>query len=284
MIKIIQPILAILLFSPVMLHAQNPVPNPGFENWTAGNPDDWTANNFGPGASPVLQESVPFNGTYAARGEVVLVGPIPFFPILSSTDASAAGFPVSQQYATFSFYYKTNLSGSSFFAAFVGINDAAAATIGAGGMTFTGVTSSYTQATIPIVYTGGTPAEGVIGFIIDDSLAVPATGSYFIVDDVELSGLVGMEEKTILRTGIEKIQPNPAGNVSSVYYSLSTRADIQFELFDLTGRKHGELQMRNETAGRHKVDWELSQVQAGCYMLRMITPSGVQVAPFVIIH
>ena len=30
---------------PISLLAQNPVPNPGFENWTAGDPVGWNTNN-----------------------------------------------------------------------------------------------------------------------------------------------------------------------------------------------------------------------------------------------
>jgi hypothetical protein len=41
MIKIIH-VLVILFFCAGILQAQNPVPNPGFENWTAGDPDGWT--------------------------------------------------------------------------------------------------------------------------------------------------------------------------------------------------------------------------------------------------
>jgi hypothetical protein len=203
-----------------MLRAQNPVPNPGFENWTSGNPDDWTANNFGPGASPVMQTIPPNSGNLAVRGEVIPVGAISFFPILSSTNASAMGFPVSQQYAALSFYYKTNITGTSAFNAIVGINDAAGNTIGAGAMLFTGVISTYTLASIPIFYTGGNPAECVIAFTIGDTLGVPAVGNFFIVDDVSLSGSVGIEEELPAALAIEKLQPNPATEVSSVYYSL----------------------------------------------------------------
>src|SRR5262245_1477629 len=92
-------LLILAICSWTMLQAQNPVPNPGFENWTSGNPDNWTANNFGPGASPVMQTTPSYNGLLALKGEVILVGPVSFFPILSSTDASAVGFPVSQAYA-----------------------------------------------------------------------------------------------------------------------------------------------------------------------------------------
>jgi len=283
MIKIIH-VLVILFFSATLLQAQNPVPNPGFENWTAGNPDGWFTYNMGPGASPILQDFTPYAGTSAVRGEVILVGPVPFFPIFSSVDASANGFPVSQQYASLTFYYKTNISSTSYFGAYATIEDANGAGIGAGAMLFNGVTSTYTLANIPINYFGTNPAEAVIAFVINDSLGVPPVGNYFVVDEVALSGTVGMEEKEKLFTRIEKVQPNPAQTLSEIYYAVSKNEDVLFEMFDLTGRKHSQLQLRNEVAGRHKVEWDLSEFPSGSYMIRMITASGVHVAPLVVAH
>lgn len=282
--KTIHFILPALISGMGMLHAQNPVPNASFENWTAGNPDDWTANNFGPGASPIMQEIPPNSGTYALRGEVILVGPVPFFPLVSSTDASAMGFPVSQLYGALTFYYKTNITGTSVFGAFVGINDPGGNTIGGGAMNYTGITSSFTQASIPIFYTAGNPAEGVIAFTITDTLGVPAVGDYFIVDDVELSGTVGMDEEAALRTGIEKIQPNPSGTLSTVYYTLAENADISFELLDITGRKYTELLLKNETAGKHKIEWDVSQVPAGYYIVQMKSQAYRQRVPLLVVH
>jgi hypothetical protein len=59
---------------------------------------------------------------------------------------------------------------------------------------------------------------------------------------------------------------------------------VSFELFDLTGRKCGAKQLKKETAGRHKVEWDLSEFPSGSYMIRMITASGVHVAPLVVAH
>lgn len=282
--KIIHFTLTIILCQVTILCAQNPVPNAGFENWTAGNPDDWTTNNFGPGASPVMQTTPPNSGTFAAKGEVIFVGPVSFFPLLYSTDASAAGFPVTQQYANMTFYYKTNLTGTTTFNAFVGMNDASASPIGAGAMIFAGITSTFTQATIPIFYTGSNPAECVIAFIIDDTAGVPAVGNYFIVDDVALTGTVGVEEEYLLSTAIEKVQPNPASGNTSVYFSLAETSDVFFDIYDMTGRKYVGMFLQNEAAGRHKLEWDVSGIPSGFYVLQMTAGGSRQAARLLVIH
>ena len=74
------------------------------------------------------------------------------------------GFPVNQKYAMLTFYYKTNLTGSSTFNAYVDISDATGNVIGFGVMIFNGVVPAYTLASIPIQYTAGAPATAVIAF------------------------------------------------------------------------------------------------------------------------
>ena len=46
-------------------------PIQGLNNGLTGNPDDWTANKFGPGASPVMQTTPAHNGNLALKGEVI---------------------------------------------------------------------------------------------------------------------------------------------------------------------------------------------------------------------
>ena len=100
-------------------------------------------------------------------------------------------------------------------------------------------------------------------------MGVPATGNNFIVDDVELSGTVGIEEAYTAGFSIEKIQPNPTSGISSVYYSIPSHSDVTFELFDFTGRKCREVLLNNETAGRHQFELDASGLPSGLYMLHM---------------
>jgi Secretion system C-terminal sorting domain len=259
----------------INIYAQNPVPNPGFENWTMGNPDSWLTNNIPGFAIPVTSTTPANGGAMAVKGSVVtsLSGDIP--PLLYSTDISGTGFPVTQLYSTFSFYYKFNQIGPSEFFGVVTISDATNTGIGAGGTDPLLPTSSYTLVNVPIYYFAPSPARAIITFAIGDSVTGnPVAGNYFVVDDVSLSGLVGIEENQPLVYAIEKVQPNPARDMSFVYYSLTVNDDINFTLYDVTGKKFQQLNLQNEIAGRHKAEFDFKDVPAGLYYLEMSSSSG----------
>jgi hypothetical protein len=194
------------------------VPNGGFENWTTGNPNNWLVNNFPGFAVPVTQATPPYSGTYGARGEVLNAGGSPYSPLLASTDASGNGFPVSQSYATFSFYYKMNVSGTAAFEAIASFYDAGNNYVGGGGQMLTGAAASYTQASFPIAYIGSNPVECIILFSIVDSVTTnPPVGDFFVVDAVSLSGVTGLPQ-AIGAHARATVYPNPADG--SVFVSL----------------------------------------------------------------
>lgn len=267
---------AIAVCSAAALHAQNPVPNPGFENWTAGNPDQWYTTNVGGGFDPITQTTPPYSGSLAAKGEVIQSPIGSLIPYLTSTDATGTtGFPVTQAYAALNFYYKTYITGSSVFYAIVGMNDMNQTTIGVGAQVYTSAVSSYTLATVPIFYSAFNVADCIISFTLSDTVSSPAIGNYFVVDEVSLSGTAGIQDIKPLIFSIEKIQPNPVSHYSQVYYSLHTNTDLKFSVYDITGRVVKEIVLNDETAGRHKMDLNVSDLPSGIYMVRMAAGSNM---------
>lgn len=261
-------------FSSVLV-AQNPVPNPGFENWTSGNPDNWLTNNAPGFAVPVTQAS-PHSGTFALKGEVVSTLAGNFSPIVSSTDMSGSGFPVNQAYATLSFYYKFNKVTTGIFGAYVAMSETGGGG-GAAGQIFTSSVTSFTQASLPIYYQTTNPDTCTILFTINDTVAAsPAVGNYFIIDDVALSGLVGVQEQQpVAAMIITNVQPNPVRGISYIYYSLPQSGDIKFELYDVTGKTYKTIDIPSETAGRHKIELDASDLPGGIYLLRMTAANAV---------
>lgn len=78
-------LLSIALIAPMPLKAQNPIPNPGFENWTAGEPDDWNTINqnvFGTNFIAVTRDQTSkHSGTSSVKLETItetifLIGPV----------------------------------------------------------------------------------------------------------------------------------------------------------------------------------------------------------------
>jgi hypothetical protein len=262
--------------------AQN-VPNGSFENWTSGNPDNWLTNNLTGFAIPVTQATPAYSGSFALKGEVISAFGNPYTPTLLS---GAAGFPVTQAYGYLNFYYKQNQVGSAGTSASVGMFQGFGNGVGSGGQMLYGNVTSFTLASIPIYYISMNPDTCIIAFTIGDTSGTdPAVGNYFIIDDVALTGTAGVyDAPPVSPFIIEKVQPNPAREHSFVYYSLSLNSDLQFDLFDATGKKYFELNLPGETAGRHKVEFDASEIPAGFYILRMTSTEGSAHYPLQVLH
>src|ERR1700752_3656649 len=80
-------------------HAQNPIPNPGFEtNWSNGKPNGWGDSR------DITQVTPGHSGTYAAKGEKSAST----YPALISTTSGTGGITISQDFQYFNLYYQFN--------------------------------------------------------------------------------------------------------------------------------------------------------------------------------
>ena len=98
----------LFILSAAICAAQN-VPNGGFEDWTDGEPNDWTTSNV-TGFASVTQEDPGNSGSYALRMQSVEMGGENVTPkIIANGGEEGRGFPISEKFDLFEFYYKTNL-------------------------------------------------------------------------------------------------------------------------------------------------------------------------------
>lgn len=250
------------------------VPNGGFENWTAGQPDSWTALSIGVGPNTVTPHSPGYAGTYGAKGNAINVSGTTIGAILTSTDALNQGFPVSQNWGVLNFYYQSNLSAQSAFVAIISMEDATNTSIGAGGNTYPVSASSWTYATIPVLYNPGTAAECIITFALSNTGTLPLT-DYFIVDEVTLSASVGLNENSGNAFLIENVSPNPATDHLSVYYSVPVQTNLEIILADISGRTVKNIRIENETSGKHKYIMDVNDVNSGSYLLTLLSDKGI---------
>ncbi len=258
-----------LLAAPLLACGQNPVLNGGFENWTSGEPDGWTTSNIPGFATTISQGTPPYNGLYAARGEVAVTTVGNITPVLTSTDSVGNGFPVSQPYGLLQFYYTFTQSGNTFFYAAATLLDSAGAGIAVAYFTATAPVSSWTLATVPFIYSGSTPKSGVVLFSTADTSSItPVAGNAFMVDDVSLTGAVGVTE-TDPGTGIDRLAPNPAQDAVTLYYSASTTDDLAVGIYDMRGDRVKSLVIPGEVPGRHKADLDVTALPAGMYVIRL---------------
>jgi hypothetical protein len=241
-------------------YAQNPIPNPSFENWTAGEPDSWSTSNAATPSPSIVQVADPHSGAYALKGEVVIEGDSAHIAGVSLT-----GLPVSQAYSVLRFYYKLDMPVLSWFSTSVVMSDGVSA-VGTGELYLEGETSmaTYTLATIPITYTG-TPTECELYFAAWSWVDEP--GAFFVIDDVELTDTPSgqPDAETLL---VHRIQPNPAQHSASIYYHQPNRGDLRIEVVDLTGKTLLTKALSDESPGGHRYDLEFD-LPNGTYIVRI---------------
>ena len=267
--KITLSLIAFVLLTTLNLSAQ--VPNGGFENWTTGNPDNWFCTNVATLVVPVTQATPPYSGTYGVRGEVVLYTGSPYSPLLSSVDMSFNGFAISQSYANFSFYYKMNITGTAVFEVHATFYDASGGWVADGGQFLTAATvNTYTLATFPLIYgSANAPVECIIIFAIHDTVATdPPVGNYFIVDDVTLSGVAGIEDQT---TGnyFASAFPNPAKDVVSITLENAISGNAEIVVYDLLGNVVKKLSAAMKSGARFEQKFSAAELSAGIYPVRI---------------
>lgn len=246
------------------------VPNGGFENWTTGNPDNWFCNNVPTLVTPITQATPPYSGTYGVRGEVVLYSGSPYSPLLSSVDMSFNGFPISQSYANFSFYYKLNITGTARMEASITFYDAGGNWVASGGNFLTGTVNSYTLASFPMNYgSANAPVEAIIIFAIQDTVATdPPVGNYFIVDDVTLSGVAGIEDNA---TGnyFAAAFPNPAKDFVSITLRDAVSGNAEIAVYDLLGNVVKKFSSVMNAGTRFEQKFSVADLPAGIYPVRI---------------
>jgi hypothetical protein len=270
-------LLSLIAFS--FTQAQN-VPNGGFENWTSGNPDNWSTNNVPSVYTTVTQVTSAHGGASAAKGTTTLTGFGNVQPSLMSS-ISGIGFAVTQAYSTLNFYYQTSLNAPCALGILITMQDAGGNVVGIGGG-FVGNASSYTLASTPINYTGFNPVECTIQFSIVDTTGngISSTGNYFIVDDVGLSGLASVNENTSA-ISISNVYPNPANHSASVQYYLASKSAVQIQILNTQGKTIREMTVSEQAAGKHETDFDISAFSAGFYFVKVKTDKGISAGKFI---
>lgn len=263
-------LLCLLGVGASLLHAQNPIPNPGFENWSAGNPVGWTTTNILT-VTPISQSNQSHSGTSAAKLEVVSVFSVAISPVLICNSVS-----INQNYQTFSYYYKANLSGGDQF-----LTTAMLTENGNGhGAAVDSLSASnnsnvYVQRNVQVLYAppvSQTADMLTITFVITGpNSSTPAIGSSVFLDDLNLSGGIPTalaEQTAILSTDLGSPQPNPASGNCLIPFSLKEKALVQIGLYDLEGKLVREILHEELAGGRYKAECDLSGLSPGLYLCK----------------
>lgn len=183
------------------------IPNSGFENWTAGDPDDWASSNVFPaGLVNITQTTDKYSGTYALRGEVVDFFSTPMAPVVQSGH-DATGFAITEQYRLFELYYKYTSVGGDKFSVNV-VLEKNGNPIAQGAVALPASVLAYTRLSVPLTYTIDEVPDLAI---IQISITGPVTGP-----DVHVGSVMFIDELSFsLETGIDI--PSPPGLVAKCF-------------------------------------------------------------------
>jgi hypothetical protein len=270
--------ITILFILSISVALFSQIPNPGFELWTAGNPNNWASSNIFGFGTPVTQTSPGHSGSWALKGEVITVlGGDTLIPLIISGQ-SAQGFPVSERHAALTGYLKFSPVGDDQFVVYVAMNNSNNA-MGSGALFVPTANSNFNQFAVPIEYfSGDVPDKCVIEIVIDNTQGgLPHPGSYYIVDDLHFSSATDINDNPLsaIPAEFELLQnyPNPFNPVTHIRYAIPQAAQVKLEVYNSLGQKVAELMNDYQPAGNHVAEFQAGSLPSGIYFYRITAGS-----------
>lgn len=273
---------SILGLSSLLFQAQNPIPNPGFENWAGGNPTGWTTTNVLT-ITPVSQNSVAHAGNSAAKLEVINSFSMAFPPMLMCNSVT-----INQNYQTVSFYYKASITGAdgAYFTFILSENGNFLAA-GADSLKAANNTNIYTQRTFSIEYTPpvtATADEMDIIILLSGPSGTPNIGSNILLDDLLISGGVTGLNEIADRDEVEigQISPNPCSSFCLIPFSMKESGQVNIELCTLEGKLVKSILNEELGAGRYKAECLVDNLASGLYLCKLQVNGHIRVAKILV--
>ena len=261
--------LLILLLLAIPLVSFSQIPNPGFEQWSAGNPDSWFALNLIGFGIPVTQSTPGHSGSWALKGQVITstLGDT-MLPLLVSGQ-SGQGFPVFEKHGALTGYYKFSAAAGDQFVITVLMYNSN--NYLGGGLVFIAVAASnFTLFTIPINYISSEiPDQCIIQISIGNPSSIIHPGSYYIVDDLSLSAETDINDEPVsgLPVDFELLQnyPNPFNPETYIRYAIPKTDMVKLEVYNSLGQKVMDLVNEFKPAGYYEISFDASHLSSGIY-------------------
>lgn len=269
--------LLIFFFFSIFINAQ--ILNGGFEVWSKNiNPDNWISLNSSE-YSTVTKSTDKYSGEYALKGEVVNYDSSSVPPRLYG-GSNGEGFTVSKRYASFDGYYKfVPVAGDVLNVVIIMYKDNSPI---ASLDTNLDLTLNYKNFSLPIQYSKSEiPDRFYIEITINDTTEIlPAhVGSYFLLDDVELSGesvvdVANSNWNVPDAFHVYQNYPNPFNPSTTIRYSIPEADQVIISIYDINGKMISTLLNAKQNAGIHEVSWNGKNnsgmpVVSGVYLYRV---------------
>jgi len=99
---------------------------------------------------------------------------------------------------------------------------------------------------------------------------------------IELPGAVRREQPPLpTATAITALYPQPFNSSFHVSYRLEQAGKARLSLVDIAGRRIDVMEVGNQTAGEHRVAWELGNLPSGLYYIMLEAGGDVRTAKVV---
>ncbi len=253
-------IIAAIFLSFVTAVSIAQIPNPSFENWTAGNPNGWTdGNSIVPGTT--TESNNAHAGTHACS--LNSSGGIGGF-VQTGTSFYDSYFHQPGNFIALNGWYILNsVSGEGIYVTVQ--NKAGNSSNGSGNYQSTISTAVYKQFSACMSGETATTDSTSISITLTGSPA--HTGAYVIIDDLSFGPCVNAVDNIASDVTLEPSYPNPASTICNIIYSIPIPGNVCVSLYDLSGRKlETLLDGVKQTTGRYKIPVDVSRLANGIYI------------------
>jgi hypothetical protein len=269
---------SLLFFIAVTASAQ--FPNPGFENWTDSLPDSWTTNNLRPLYVTTTRSAIKYQGSYALKGAVVSYATVAMGPTLFA-GLGSQGFAVTNRPASVQGYYQfAPQSGDQF--GFSIMLYKGTTLVASAAKTIPGAVTVYTRFTEPFqYYSTATPDLCKAMFFISNQGADLHPGSYFLLDELSLTGSAGTavldDGQTPVSFELKQNYPNPFNPTTTISFNLPLRSFVSLKINDVMGREVAAVVSEEMPAGSYSRQWNAADLPSGIYFYRLHAGSFTKV-------
>jgi hypothetical protein len=275
--NLVQISIVLFLFSKALF---SQIPNPGFENWTGGEPNSWTTNNNAfPGIITVTKSNEAHSGNSAMKlsASNFLIAYIP--AIVYNGLPGNYGTPISQRYASLNGWYKFTKTLPSQVISIQALMLNNGDYIGDGTIEIFQETSSYLQFSCPITYFSGEIPDTIeINILLFDTAGTIASGSAAYLDDLQLSGSVDVKEISYNQLpnnyNLMHNYPNPFNPSTKIEYSIPEESFVNLKVFNLIGQEVATLINQYQKTGTYRAEFNAEGLNSGIYIAKL-TANGV---------
>ncbi len=269
-----------LAASICFMSLQAQIVNPGFEEWTGGQPTGWETTNIPNFLTPVTQTSDAFQGSSAVQLDVL---PSAFGNIPGTM--TQLNIPISYTPESISFWMKSSFAGSNQLQVTATFSDGTTPT-GTVTLNISENYPDYIEITIPVTGSGVSASvnQATLGFAIvgaNGSLTTTTAGSVVKLDEMSFS-TVELSAPSLEVSGgwNANVYPNPAsGNQVNIAFSGLVNDQVTLDILDFAGKLVKRSQIFVSGEGQ-VAEVLVSDLVRGVYFVRITSDDEVRTLRF----